>query len=195
MIAAAKYGTMVPMSTMFPRVGRSKPGYDVEQVERFLLEARASYDAPVQPDSRMTAESIRRAAFDLQKGGYATERVDAALERLEDAFASREKERALSESGTESWYSDARKLAQEVLDRLSRPEGHRFDHVGPASGGYHRGDVDEFADRLVSYFQNGVYLTVDEVRSATFRPQRGGYREAQVDLVLDAVVHVMTAVR
>ncbi len=186
---------MVPMSTMFPRVGRSKPGYDIDQVERFLLEARASYDSPAAPGSRMTAEGIRRAAFDLQKGGYATDRVDAALERLEDAFASREKERALSENGTELWYSDARKLAQEILERLSRPSGQRFDHVGPASGGYRRDDVDAFADRLVGYFRNGEYLTVDEVRSATFRPQRGGYREAQVDLVLDAVIQVMTAVR
>jgi DivIVA domain-containing protein len=33
------------------------------------------------------------------------------------------------------------------------------------------------------------------VRTVAFQAQRGGYREAQVDLVLDAVTRVMLAVR
>jgi DivIVA domain-containing protein len=33
------------------------------------------------------------------------------------------------------------------------------------------------------------------VRTVVFTTQRGGYRESQVDLVLDAVVDVMLAVR
>ncbi|MCU1637163.1 MAG: transporter permease, partial [Cryobacterium sp.] len=38
-------------------------------------------------------------------------------------------------------------------------------------------------------------VTVDDVRTAVFRPERGGYREEQVDAVLDSVVDVMLAVR
>jgi DivIVA domain-containing protein len=61
--------------------------------------------------------------------------------------------------------------------------------------GYNRQDVDRFAARLVRYFQDGRPMGVDEVRTVTFREQRGGYREAQVDLLLDSVTDVMLAVR
>jgi len=37
-------------------------------------------------------------------------------------------------------------------------------------------------------------VTPEQVRAVAFRMQRGGYREAQVDAVLDAVVEVMLAV-
>ncbi len=143
----------------------------------------------------MSATSIREAGFYLEKGGYSTVHVDAALERLEDAFATRERERAIQLSGDQAWYAQARQIAQEILNRLSRPAGHRFDRVGFLSDGYHRKDVDAFADRLAQYFQEGKPMSVDEVRSAAFRPWKGGYREAQVDLLLDAVINVMLAVR
>jgi DivIVA domain-containing protein len=38
-------------------------------------------------------------------------------------------------------------------------------------------------------------MSVDEVRTVMFRPQRGGYKEVQVDLLLDSVTDVMLAVR
>jgi DivIVA domain-containing protein len=63
------------------------------------------------------------------------------------------------------------------------------------STGYHPKDVDAFGDKLTGYFQDGVAMSVDEVRGASFRTKRGGYAESQVDLVLDAVIDVMLAVR
>jgi len=63
------------------------------------------------------------------------------------------------------------------------------------SDGYRRKDVDAFSARLIEYFQNGKPLSVDEVRAIAFRSQKSGYREAQVDLLLDQVVAVMQAVR
>jgi DivIVA domain-containing protein len=183
------------VSTTFPRTRRSRHGYNVDQVEDFLEEARRAYAAEGSERGIVTAESIRRTAFDLQKGGYSTTHVDAALERLEDAFAGRERELTFAEAGDAAWYARARETAQQVLDRLDRPAGHRFDRAGFLSSGYRRKDVDAFGDRLTSYFQDGTPMSVDEVRGVSFRTARGGYSEAQVDLVLDAVIDVMLAVR
>ena len=55
--------------------------------------------------------------------------------------------------------------------------------------------MDSFADRISGYFQNGKPITIDEVRTVAFQAQRRGYREAQVDLLLDSVTQVMLAVK
>lgn len=183
------------MSTTFPRTRRSRLGYSVDQVEDFLEEARTAYAAEPGEPIIVTAENIRRTAFDLQKGGYSTTHVDAALERLEDAFAARERDRTFAEIGDAAWYARARETAQAVLDRLDRPEGHRFDRVSFLTSGYHPKDVDALGDRLTSYFQDGSPMTVEEIRAASFRTRLGGYTEPQVDLLLDAVIDVMLAVR
>jgi DivIVA domain-containing protein len=183
------------VSTTFPRTRRSRLGYSVDQVEDFLEEARHAYGADRGAPVIVNAVSIRQTSFDMKKGGYSTSHVDAALERLEDAFATRERERQFSEDGDAAWYAQARATAQVVLDRLDRPAGQRFRRVGFLSHGYHPKDVDAFGDRLTGYFQDGVAMSVDEVRGVSFRPRRGGYREAQVDLLLDSVVDVMLAVR
>ncbi|PRY69963.1 DivIVA domain-containing protein [Glaciihabitans tibetensis] len=183
------------MSTTFPRVRRPRLGYNVDQVEDFLEEARRAYTAERGEPSVVSAESIRRVAFDLEKGGYSTTHVDSALERLEDAFAGRERDQVSAEVGDATWFERARDTAQEILDRLDRPAAHRFDRVGPLSTGYHPTDVDAFGDQLTGYFQDGTPMSVDEVRGAAFRSRRGGYSEAQVDLLLDAVIDVMLAVR
>lgn len=182
------------MSTTFPRVRSSRRGYDVNQVEDFLEEARRAYtaDRGVGP---VTAESIRHTAFALQKGGYSTVHVDAALERLEDAFAARERERALQEVGDQAWYASARGRAQEILNRLARPTRQRFQRTGVLTAGYDPKAVDAFTDRLVAYFQHGKPMSVDQVRTVVFPAKKRGYNEQQVDLLLDAVVDVMLAVR
>ncbi|BDZ63199.1 DivIVA domain-containing protein [Agromyces mangrovi Wang et al. 2018] len=82
-----------------------------------------------------------------------------------------------------------------MINRLARPEGHRFDRVSFLAVGYSTREVDRFTQKLMRYFRDGAPISVDDVRTVVFRPQRGGYREVQVDLVLDAVVDVMLAVR
>ena len=183
------------MSTTFPRARKSKPGYNVDQVEDFLEEARRAYTADRGDLGVVTAASIRRTAFALQKGGYSTSHVDAALERLEDAFAARERERAFATTGDAAWYAQARSSAQEIIDRLARPEGQRFNRVGPFTTGYSPKDVDAFTNRLVGYFQAGKPMSVDHVRTSVFGSKKRGYNEQQVDLLLDAVIDVMLAVR
>jgi DivIVA domain-containing protein len=183
------------VSNTFPRSRKSKQGYNVDQVEDFLEDARAAYTADRGAQSVLNAASIRKTAFAMQKGGYSPSHVDAALERLEDAFAARERERARAEAGDAAWFAQARASAQVILDRLARDEGRRFSRVGPFTTGYKPKDVDAFADRLVNYFQNGKPMSVEQVRTVVFRGSKRGYREAQVDLLLDAVIDVMLAVR
>lgn len=183
------------MSTTFPRTRNSRRGYDIEQVEDFLEEARRAYAAEPGEPVVIGAEAIRRTAFSLQKGGYSPAHVDAALERLEDAFATRERENARREAGDEAWISEARMRAKEIIDRLGRQERQRFRRASFLSNGYDRKQVDAFADRLAAYFLKGTPMSVDEVRTVAFRPRKGGYLEAQVDQFLDAVVGVMLAVR
>lgn len=185
------------MSSTFPKT--RKRGYDTAEVEEFLEEARRVYSAnaisPLGTKPAINAESIRATAFTLRRGGYSVSHVDAALERLEDAFATREREHAVQAMGEDAWYRETRVIAQEVVNRLARPRRHRFARAGFMVNGYRRADVDELCDRIFGHLVSGEPLDVQDVRTAAFRPQRGGYQEAQVDLLLDSVVDVMLAVR
>jgi len=167
-------------------------GYSIEQVDGFLAAAKNAYGSKGDA-AELSAESIRHTAFAMQKGGYSPSHVDAALERLEDAFAAREREAAVKSKGGRVVGAETSEKTQEIVDRLSRASGHRFGRTSFLTVGYSVSDVDRFSKRIVKGFGDGRALTVDDVRTAVFRPQRGGYREAQVDLVLDAVVDVLLA--
>lgn len=188
---------MVGVSATFPRVTGSTRGYDIDQVEEFLKRARAAYssDSTTVSEATVSAETIRHTAFGMVKKGYEPAHVDAALERLEDAFAMRERDRVLRATGDETWFAEARSTAEAIVARLERPKGRRFDRVTILSAGYHPKDVDSLVERLQGYFSEGRALSIEEVRTSVFRPKRGGYREGQVDLVLDSVIDVMLAVR
>ncbi|WP_240792171.1 MULTISPECIES: DivIVA domain-containing protein [unclassified Salinibacterium] len=182
------------MSATFPKTRRNRLGYDIEQVEDFLEDARRAYTAERGEVSSISAGDIRLTAFAMRKGGYSPEHVDAALERLEDAFAMRERARLAAELGEDTLVQQRRELAQEIVDRLARPSGNRFARVNLLVNGYRRSEVDALADRISAYLTRGEPLAVSDVRRSAFRPQRGGYREAQVDMVLDAVVDIMQTV-
>jgi len=175
----------------FTETHGSEKGYDKRAVDAFLLRAREAFEDGAEP---MSAADVRRAAFPIVRRGYVITAVDAALGRIEDAFAAREREAAVSSSGVHAWVGQTRETAQVVLDRLSRPKGHRFDRVGTLRYGYRIDEVDLVADKLAKYLETGQSVTVEQVRAVAFRMQRGGYREAQVDAVLDAVIEVILAV-
>jgi DivIVA domain-containing protein len=183
------------VSTTFPPARKRSKGYNTGQVDAFLAKARAAYDADDSGPTGLTASAIRHTSFSLVRGGYSTSHVDAALERLEDAFALRERERAFTDRGKGEWLSAARETAQVILNRITRPEGHRFQRTSFLAQGYSVADVDALCDSLTDYFERGVPFSTDAVRTAVFGAQRGGYREAQVDLLLDSVTEVMLAVR
>lgn len=179
--------------TPFPETSGRQKGYDKRAVDAFLTRARSAFEAD-EPGAMRSAE-VRSVAFPLVRHGYAIDAVDAALGRIEDAFAAREREYAMSRRGARAWVAESRETAQVVLDRLSRPRGERFDRVSIFRYGYRVEEVDLVADKIVRYLAKGAPVTPDQVRSVAFRMQRGGYRERQVDAVLDAVVEVMLAVR
>lgn len=168
-------------------------GYDRDEVDAFLERARVAYDGD--DADVLDAKAIRTTSFGMKRGGYSPAHVDAALERLEDAFAARERLAAMSDSGRKEWVADATKTAQVILNRLSRSNGERFRRVAFVAQGYKRSEVDAFTDKAVKYFSSGAPLSIDRVRTTIFASERGGYDEAQVDAVLDSIVDVMLAVR
>ncbi len=178
-------------ASAFPEAPGREKGYEKDAVDAFLLRARRAFES-ASPD--VTSADVREAAFPLVRHGYAIASVDAALGRIEDAFAARERAAAVATVGAHEWVGQVRESAQVVLDRLSRPQGTRFDRVGGLRFGYRVDEVDRVADRISTYLETGQSLTVDQVRAVAFRMERRGYREAQVDAVLDAVVEVMLGV-
>lgn len=204
------------VASPFPFAPRGEKGYEPTGVDEFLRRARAAFEEPTAPpaddadvhDARATtdtaaagddapidAAAVRSVSFALVRRGYAIGAVDAALGRIEDAFAAREREAKIAAIGSNDWVELARTTAQEVLERLSRAPGTRFRKAGVLRFGYRIDEVDIVADKLVAYFERGEAVTVEQVRAAAFRMQRRGYDEAQVDAVLDAVVEVMLAIR
>ncbi len=180
---------------VFPRVKRKSRAYDVSQVDAFLAKARAAYDAPIGADQSVTSAALRAVSFDLKGGGYSAQHVDAALDRLEDVFAAREREAALGALGEAAWRESARHRALIIQDRLSRPAGKKFARTGIFTTGYDRASVDTFGARVIAYLRGESPLSVPEVRTVSFRTRVRGYREEQVDALLDAVIEVMQAVR
>jgi len=176
----------------FPLVAKSSRGYDVAAVDAFLAQARAAYDSE-SPVPVMTSSAVRQVSFPMKRGGYQVATVDDALERLENAMAQRERERAIELEGWEAFTQRTRVAAVEIIARLSRPRRKRFRRVFFLNAGYRVSAVDDFAEIILSYLESGAPLSAEVVRNSVFASQRGGYDEQQVDLVLDAVLDVILA--
>ncbi|MDF2559938.1 MAG: transporter permease [Microbacterium sp.] len=171
--------------------GRER-GYHRAAVDTFLASARRAFETGT---DELGADDVRAASFPLVKGGYVVADVDAALGRVEDAFAARERERVVRTQGAEAWVEQARSDAQTILDHLARPRRRRFSRTGILTFGYRIDEVDHVSTRIVRYLRDGDPLSAEQLRSAAFRMQRGGYREEQVDALLDATIDVILAVR
>lgn len=176
----------------FPLTSGRTLGYHRSAVDTFLASARREFETN---GDQLEAADVRTASFPLVKNGYVVADVDAALGRVEDAFAARERERIVRTRGAGVWVEQARQDAQTILDHLARPSRHRFGRTGMLTFGYRLDEVDHVSNRIVRYLRDGEPLSVEQLRSAAFRMQRGGYREEQVDALLDATIDVILAVR
>lgn len=180
----------------FPLARGREHGYDRAQVEKFLARARATFEgADEGGEEPLTADDVREIGFAVVKRGFEVEAVDQALGRIEEAFAARERRRALDAAGPDAWVEQARDEAQEILDHLRRPRKRRFARVGVFGHGYAAAEVDVVADRIAEFLSSGAPLEADQIRQAAFRMVRRGYREEQVDALLDAVIRIVLAVR
>jgi DivIVA domain-containing protein len=184
--ASANAAPGFPLTT-----GRTK-GYQRKAVDAFLARARASFEGNGE-GAPVTAAEVRGASFPLVKNGYVIASVDAALGRVEDAFAARARGDAISTGTGNIWVAQSRASAQTILDRISLPRGERFRRVVWPKRGYRVDEVDVVVDKLAAYFRDGRPVTVEQVRSVAFRRQRHGYSEAQVDGMLDTAVDVILA--
>lgn len=182
------------MTRMFRSAGRLRTGYDPDQVDEFFTRARQVYEG--QTSEPLTGRDVRRAAFDLVRGGYAAGAVDAALDRLERAFVLRERQEFVAVRGQQAWMDHLAAQARTLYGRLTRPDGERFTRARRGEHGYDPQDVDELCRRLVEYFDHGQSLTSDEVRHATFGRAKGheAYREAAVDAFCDRAIEVLLGV-
>ncbi|WP_425256423.1 MULTISPECIES: DivIVA domain-containing protein [unclassified Pseudarthrobacter] len=185
----------VPAS--FQRVPRTEYGYNAKQVDQFLQRAKVSLEAPEESQRPVTSGDVRSVAFDPVKGGYSAAVVDAALDRLEDAFARRERDELIAASGEDAWLRSIGQLSGTLRSRLHRPDGERFRRPSKAKArSYNTSDVDNLCRELIGYLEEDQPLSVDSVRRAVFRPAVGaeGYEETQVDAFLDRVVELMAAI-
>lgn len=185
--------------TTFPRGPRTAKGYDPAEVDAFFDRAHAAYQHATPDPSgwRLSAAQVRRVAFALKRGGYDVHAVDAALDRLEDAVAARERQHLLDEGGEQALLDELTRRAGTLQERLARSAGERFSRGRKRlETTYDVEDVDALCAQLRRYFTDGEEMSADEVRQAVFRTRHGraGYREPEVDAFLDRAVEVMIAV-
>lgn len=184
-------------SSPFARVGRREFGYNAKQVDRFLTRARTFYNSDGTDGEPVTSSDVRTMAFDPARGGYEPRAVDAALDRLEDVFAQRERDALIESNGEQAWLMHIGRISAVLRGRLHRPPGERFRRPSRNNAiSYNTADVDALCNELLGYFENDMPLSVDVVRRAVFREAigQGGYEETQVDAFLDRVVELMAAI-
>lgn len=184
------------MSDLFPRTSSLRLGYQRDQVAEFFSLARRAYETPAATDAELTPLEVRRASFDLKRGGYSTAAVDSALDRLEVAFAKRTREAYVRQHGQEAWMQQLAQRAQVLYPRLRRPKGDRFAHPGFFGHGYDAREVDRVLARITAFFDRGEPLTAAQVRGVAFRRASGrrAYDEGTVDAFLARTVDILLGV-
>ena len=181
------------MNDLFPSAGFMRRGYNRGHVEAFFADARSAYERPMLDDQALSSLDVRRAAFDIARGGYTCGAVDSALDRLELAFASRAREQFVRAYGQQAWMTRLAESAQALYPRLRRPRGDRFRAPVRSRRGYDAREVDALVERLIVFFDSGEPLAPEELRTATFRRRgkRLAYDERTVDAFLARAVDIL----
>lgn len=180
-------------SPLFTLLSQDEHGYSRGEVDRFMARAREAYDS----GTGMPLAEIRGASFSMTPGGYSPAEVDAALDRLEDAFAGAERDRFIQQHGEDAWYERLHQQSQPLRRRMERADGHRFREPANAGGiGYRKDEVDHLCKQLEKYLDGENPMSVDEIRTMTFASSTGSnsYDEAQVDAFLDSMTEIMASV-
>ena len=177
------------MTHHFPLAQHRRLGYEPVQVDQLIATARAQF-----ADERrtlITAAELRRAEFDLVRGGYQIAAVDSAIDRLDDALSQIEISAVLRHHGREIVENVLAEAADLLFSRISRPRGKRFDSMGWLLRGYSRNQVDALVEIVELHLTSGSKLNLEQVRRVVFKARRGGYNEAQVDAFVDKTIEVL----
>ncbi|NYE96670.1 DivIVA domain-containing protein [Psychromicrobium silvestre] len=180
----------------FARVDRKNYGYNPKQVDQFLAKAREIYTSEQDGEKALSSRDVREMTFDAVHGGYEPQAVDAALDRLEDVFAQRERDALITSKGEDAWLAQIGRLSGVLRARLHRAEGERFRRPRRNVRSYRIADVDLLCGQLIEYFEQDKPLSVDVPRRAVFGAANGkeGYEEQQVDAFLDRVIELMASI-
>lgn len=172
----------------FPRVSWRRKGYSPKQVEALLRLIEATLLA--NGSGPVTAGDIRRAGFELVRGGYEVTVVDAALDAFEEEVL------AATAGAVGPGGSLAATWELETLRRqLRTPAGVRFPRVPRRRRGHDTIEVDAFLDRIGSLLDAAAEVAVGELRAANFRARRGGYDQDAVDDLLDRLIQLILVSR
>lgn len=177
------------MSFSFALAQPDKPGYEQAQVDAFINLARSQYADAAQ--EILTANQLRNTEFDLVHGGYDLVSVDAAMDRLEDAFAAREIQRQKLFRGDFAVQDRLERITEIVTGRIERPKRKKFSSAGYLLRGYDRKQVDQLCGQIEQHLKSGSKIHLSVVRRAIFKAKRGGYVESQVDAFIDRVVELL----
>lgn len=177
------------MTAKFKRVGADELGYEPKDVDAIVELARAQFANP--GSHVLDASTLRNTQFGVSKGGYQIAAVDAALDRLDDAFAAQEANRLLVRGGHQGAEDFVHGLESVLKARLVRPARNRFARQRWYLKGYSVRQVDALL-RLISLDLAGAdQISPALLREAMFSPRWGGYNEAQVDAFIDRTVQFL----
>lgn len=188
-------------STTLDREKKRKWGYSVDQVDVFLEKTHALYE---DPEPKLTQEDIQRVSFDLERGGYVIDQVDAALARLETAVVDKQTQWDIEHQGRVAWRGRTEQLAQTLYARAERPDRERFSKADQGKPAYDFRQVDRLVTQAVGSIRRGLQddggtpsgqpsVTSTQVASSVFTRRRGqhGYDERSVDFYLNRVGQVL----
>lgn len=164
-------------------------GYAPSDVDEFIGRARRQFEDPSQ--LLVSSNVARHSTFGLVKGGYSIAAVDAAIDRLEDAFAQKEILRQHQEQGDYSLDDRLAKFVESLQGRIDRPQAKRFGRAKWPLRGYSPKQVDTFCMSLERFLFSNATMVAADVRGQLFKVKRGGYSESQVDAFLDRAIEVI----
>lgn len=181
------------MSAHFPLVAKGQLGYDTKQVDELIDLARSHFADP--SGHLVTASRLRNSQFALVKGGYSISAVDAALDRLDDAFGVQEAQKQIAVTGHHGLEAKVEHLIELLQGRVQRKAGNKFRKVPWFLRGYSPRQVDQLLNDVGGWLQSGSTGAdrterVVRLRSVVFKTKWGGYDEAQVDAFIDRSVEL-----
>lgn len=177
----------------FKKVSKGKLGYEPAEVDAFIIRARDQYNnfsAQILDWRDITAQK-----FEVVKGGYDMASVDVAIDKLQDTFAQRELSKATNPFAQTLSSSLLNELRALLLGRSSRPKNAKFSSAGVVGLGYSRKEVDALLSIVQEFLEGEEELTLEEVRSLSFKVQRGGYFESQVDAYIERLVEYLQTLK